>query len=432
MNTKGDSPPPESEGTPEHGRIGFVGTRIHGTDGVSLEADKWAETLAKQGYTCYFMGGELDTPEDRSYVAEKAHFKHPEIESVQERCFGVETRSRETTDQIQSLKNELKEHIYQFIGRFNLDLLIAENALSIPMNLPLGLALTEVIAETGIPAIGHHHDFYWERQRFLVNCVWDYINMAFPPHLPCLQHVTINSSGEHQLCVRCGISGSVIPNVIDFENPPPPVDDYAADVREAFGVDDSVFVLQPTRVVARKGIERAVELVQRLDRRAKLVISHASGDEGEEYERRLREYSRLMNVETEFVSECISDRRGRDENGNKIYALSDVYPHADLVTYPSGFEGFGNAFLETIYYKRPIVVNTYSVYLIDIRPKGFKAIEIPSFVTENTVQQTQEILADEALRRDMVEHNYELGRKYFSYHVLERKLRSLVHAALGA
>ena len=37
-------------------------------------------------------------------------------------------------------------------------------------------------------------------------------------------------------------------------------------------------------------------------------------------------------------------------------------PHADLVTYPSTFEGFGNAFLEAIYYCRPIVVNTYSIY----------------------------------------------------------------------
>ena len=42
-------------------------------------------------------------------------------------------------------------------------------------------------------------------------------------------------------------------------------------------------LLQPTRVVQRKGIEHAIELVHRLQRKAKLVISHASGDEGHDY-----------------------------------------------------------------------------------------------------------------------------------------------------
>jgi len=42
------------------------------------------------------------------------------------------------------------------------------------LNIPLGLALTEFIAETCIPTIAHHHDFYWERDRFLVNCGMDW------------------------------------------------------------------------------------------------------------------------------------------------------------------------------------------------------------------------------------------------------------------
>ena len=44
-----------------------------------------------------------------------------------------------------------------------IDLIVPENALSIPMHVPLGMAITELIAETGIPTIAHHHDFYWER-----------------------------------------------------------------------------------------------------------------------------------------------------------------------------------------------------------------------------------------------------------------------------
>ena len=64
------------------------------------------------------------------------------------------------------------------------------------MNVPLGLALTNFIVETGIPTIAHHHDFYWERDRFAVNAIGDFLGTAFPPTLPTIQHVTINSFAQ--------------------------------------------------------------------------------------------------------------------------------------------------------------------------------------------------------------------------------------------
>ena len=130
-----------------------------------------------------------------------------------------------------------------------------------------------------------------------------------------------------------------------------------------------------------------------------------------------------MKVNTIFVSEIINEQRGTTTDGRKIYTLDDVYPYADLVTYPSTFEGFGNAFLETIYFKKPIVVNNYSIYIKDIKPKGFSVVEIDGYVTEKAVEETKQILDDPALCKKMVDHNYELGKKYFSYTVLERILR---------
>ena len=79
-------------------------------------------------------------------------------------------------------------------------------------------------------------------------------------------------------------------------------------------------------------------------------------------------------------------------DGRKIYTLEDIYPYADLVTYPSTFEGFGNAFLETIYFRKPIVVNSYSIYTKDIKPKGFSVIEIDGFVTPDAVEKTYWIM----------------------------------------
>lgn len=169
-----------------------------------------------------------------------------------------------------------------------------------------------------------------------------------------------------------------------------------------------------------------MELVHRLEMKAKLVISHASGDEGYDYEQRLREYSALLNVKTLFVSDVIKGKRGYTDDGRKIYTLDDVYPAADLVTYPSDFEGFGNAFLEAIYFRKPIVVNTYSIYEIDIKPKGFSVIELDGYVSNSAVLKTRDVLRKPSLQQQMVDHNYEVARKSYSYSVLEDILAGFI------
>jgi glycosyltransferase involved in cell wall biosynthesis len=415
--------------------VAFISTRIAGTDGVSLELEKWANVFEKLGLNCFYFAGELDRPQERCYLVEEAHFTHPDIKEVYNKSFGVMTRDRSISKKIYQLAIKLKDHLYDFVKKFDIDLIIPQNALTIPLNIPLGIALTEFIAETHIQTIAHHHDFYWERDRFMVNAVSDYLKMAFPPVLPSIEHVVINSVADTQLSLRTGISSHIIPNVMDFDNPPPPPDDYTSDVRQALGIeDDELLVLQPTRVVQRKGIEHAIELIHRLGRKAKLIISHASGDEGYDYEQRLKEYSKLMKVNTIFVSDIINEERGTTDDGRKIYTLEDIYPYADLVTYPSTFEGFGNAFLETLYFKKPIVVNTYSIYLKDIQPKGFKVIEIDGYVTDKAVEQTKQVLDNPQLCQEMVDHDYALAKKYFSYTVLERNLRHylIVHNWLAS
>jgi glycosyltransferase involved in cell wall biosynthesis len=422
-----DSPAP-----PKGRHIGFVSTRFEGTDGVSLETRKWATVLERVGHTCFYFASASEAPPERSRIVPEAHFEHPDIASIYASAFSQRVRPPATTRLIHGIKDYLKDQICAFVRDFEIELLITENALTIPLNLPLGLALTEFIAETGFPTIAHHHDFFWERQRFLVNCVWDYLNMSFPPHLPSIHHVVINSSAANQLSVRTGVSTLIVPNVMDFDNPPPPPDEYTQDLRAALGVaPDELFVLQPTRVVQRKGIEHAIELVSLLGLKARLVISHAAGDEGHSYEQRVRDFAALLHVPTNFESEIIKSHRGLTDDGRKIYTLWDAYPKADLVTYPSTIEGFGNAFLEAIYFKRPIVVNNYTIFAIDIKPKGFRVIEFDGHVTADTVVAVRRVLQDTRLANEMTERNYELAKRHYSYAMLERRLQMLLADCFG-
>jgi glycosyltransferase involved in cell wall biosynthesis len=414
-------------------RIGFVSTRFAGTDGVTLEARKWAQILEGLGHSCFWMAGLLDAPAGISHVVPAAFFDHPEVRELQQRLFGVTTRSRATTNAIHRLKEALKDELYRFLERFQIEVLIPENILAIPMHVPLGLAMTEVLMETGLPAIAHHHDFAWERERFVLSAVNDHLRAAFPGATPRTEHVVINSMAQKELARRCSLPSVIIPNVLDFETPPPGVDDYSRDLRREIGLaDDDWFILQPTRVVLRKGIEHAIDLVRRLkDPRAKLVISHPAGDEGSAYMQMLRDRIADAGIDVRFIADRVGETRGRNAAGQKVYTLFDVYPHADLVTYPSLYEGFGNAFLEAIYFGKPVVVNTYAVYARDLDPLGFKTIEMTQLVTREVVDQVREILGSIGLRRQWAYTNYELGLKYFSYAVARRKLAARLANLFG-
>jgi len=409
-------------------RIGFVSTRFAGTDGVSLETAKWASILTALGHICVYFAGELDRPPDRSYVVEEAHFQHHDIQILNDDLFNDQIRQAKTTEHIHQLSRHIKQHLYRFQTRFELDILIVENALSIPMNIPLALALTEFIAETRIPTIAHHHDFYWERKRFSVNAAQDYLHASFPPTLPSIQHVVINSFAARQLALRTGANSTLIPNVMDFEHEPPPPDGYADDLRVELGIsEDQTFILQPTRIVPRKRIEHAIELTRRLNDHSILVISHQSGDEGSTYEKYLRNYAGILSTNVIFGSDIIDHHRGSRPDGRKCYSLGDAYQKADLITYPSTVEGFGNAFLETIYYRRPIVMSNYEIFKTDIQPKGFRVIGFDDFIGDDTVELAQNVINDPSLAEEITEHNYQLGKRFFSFTVLEQLLVSLIN-----
>lgn len=413
--------------------IGFISTRFAGTDGVTLESAKWAQVLWDDKNISYWYAGRLDRHPDISMCVPEAFFGHSENQWLNDRLWGTTYRSRLVSERIQEMAKYLKETLYDFVDKFHIDIIVPQNVLTIPMHLPLGIALTEFINETQIPTIAHHHDFYWERTRFTVNCVQDYLDMAFPSKGDNMRHVVINQAAQEQLSLRKGTSSLLIPNVFDFDNPPLEMDDYAKDFREEVGLaEDDIFILQPTRIVPRKGIEHAIKLVGLLnDPRCKLVISHDAGDEGFEYHHMLQELADEEGVEIRFISDRVADIRQRNKDGKKMYTLWDLYPHADLVTYPSIYEGFGNALLEALYFRVPVVVNRYSIFIQDIEPKGFRLPVMDGFVTSSVLRQVKSILSDRQYRQEMVDHNYNLARKFYSYSALRRSLRTIITSLTG-
>jgi glycosyltransferase involved in cell wall biosynthesis len=410
-------------------RIGFISTRLNGTDGVSLEVEKWAKVLRRMGHDTFYCAGELGGYAAGGALIPQLHFEHQSILRLSRRAFGehADPDGDRLADAIYVQADHIRPPLRHFIRSNHLDLIVVQNALTIPMNLPLGVCLTGLIAELGIHTIAHHHDFFWERQRYQTNGILDLLDTTFPAKLPTIQHVTINTIAQERLKVRRGIESIVIPNVHDFATPPPPIDNYSSDLRDALGLSpEDLFILQPTRVIQRKGIEMSLELVHRLELpQARLFITHRAHDEGLDYWHWLKREAGVMHVDLRLIDHMIGTQRSRID-AHKIYSLWDAYPHADLVTYPSTYEGFGNALLEAIYFKRLTVVNRYPVYNADIGPLGFDFVELNGFVDEAAVQKTRQLLNDPDQVRAITDKNYVIAQEHFSLEVLEEKLRALL------
>ena len=149
-----------------------------------------------------------------------------------------------------------------------------------------------------------------------------------------------------------------------------------------------------------------------------LVITGYDGDEPGGYGSWLYEEAARSGIRYKFIGNYVGTARG-ERDGHKVYTLWDIYPHAHFITYPSVYEGFGNALIETLYFRKPLIVHRYPAYIADIASKGVKAVEFWHDLDDDVLAQTRRMIDDEAWREEVTAHNYEVGREHFSLKVLE-------------
>ena len=412
-------------------RIGFAGTRFAGVDGVSFETLKWEEILRRLGHVTRLCAGELPRGREDETLIPEMHFAYPPARAVSTAAFDPAADSDEVGREVARLAEDLLPRLAAWIEAEAIELLVVENAWAIPMQLPLGVALARLVAELRLPTIGHHHDYAWERERFAACIVPEILELAFPPDLPSVHHVSINSPAKAELERRRGLSSTIIPNAYEFEVPPAGRDDYSRSLRSELGMGGhNLLVVQPTRVVPRKGIELSIELVHRLDDpRAHLLITSPAGDEGLDYLAQLHVRADQLSVDLRYAADRFAHERWH-HGERRTFAVTDSYLEADLITFPSLYEGFGNALVETVYFGKPLVVNRYSVYDADIRPLGFRFVEINGAITDATVAEVQELIHDGERRATDAAHNFAIGRRHLGFGMLQERLAALIDSTV--
>ncbi len=420
-------------------RIGIVIGRIGGVDGVALETEKWVAVLRRLGHEVLILTGEVDSERPGVTVLPELGFSHPATIREQDDAFFVQDADEgELMSRLRRDADDIERQVLSWLTTTGIDLLIPQNSTTLPCHLTMGMALKRVIEHTGIPTIAHEHDFHWERgdrYQSRYEGVRSIIDECFPPDLPNLTHVVINSHCRDSLRHERHIEAHVIPNVMDFEAAFGQRDSFNRDLPDVLGFRrDDIVLFQVTRIVRRKGIETAIELVERLDDpRIKLVITGTTTDDHKEsYFREL--WTRAAKLprpgQVKFCGQRFGNTRISANGSLPVFSLSDAYAHAHACTYFSRYEGFGNAFVEAVAARVPIFVNNYRpVYWPDIGSKGFKTIQIEdNQLTDEAVDGIRAVLTDPGYRAEIVDFNFELGRQHFSYDVLAQHLEALLAA----
>lgn len=209
-----------------------------------------------------------------------------------------------------------------------IDLVVVENLCSLPLNPAAATVVAAVLR--GRRAVLHHHDLPWQRERF--------VRMPPPPDDPAWVHVTINELSRRELAAH-GIDAVTVRNAFD---PDPLLGDRSAARKAVDLADDEVVLVQPTRAIARKGVPAGLALAEALGAAYWLV-----GPTEEDYDDELAALLHRTPV--------------RVVRGLPSGDVADAYAVADLVVFPSTWEGFGNPVVESALHRRPLAIGRYPV-----------------------------------------------------------------------
>jgi len=439
--------------------------KVGGTDGVSLEMDKWKKVFEKLGNKVYMLGGEMDN----KIIHPSLYHISPIAKDFYSYSFegkNVFKNEEEYKEKVLIEVKKIKPIVDNFITTNNIELLVVQNIWSVAMNIALAIALEEIVEKRNIKVLAQHHDFFWERKAGVhYGCQFSktIANKYLPPTNYTYKHVVINQQGHDALLKRKNIESDIVPNVFDFNAPLWTKDSYNKDFKEQLDFSDNdVIILQATRIVDRKAIELAIDLISQMnknkvqligkklydgrifnkDSNFVLVLAGSDEDDGSgTYLDRLKDHAIKKNVQLKSIGNRISHTRNIDKNIKK-YSLWDTYVYADLITYPSYWEGWGNQFLEGLFAKVPMVVYEYPVFITDIKNKHFDYISLGSSyevdnktdlvsidnkIIENASQEVISYLFDKEKRDKSIEKNFAIGKENFSMESLIKMLNSILN-----
>ena len=269
------------------------------------------------------------------------------------------------------------------------DVVIAENILSIPMNLPVSAVVVEVLS--GRPTIVHHHDLPWQTGHEEIT--------TLPVDDPAWRHVVINRRTQQEMAER-GFETTVIYNAFRTDGPP---GDRETTRRRLGVAPDEIVLLHPVRAISRKNIPGALALAEAVSGTYWLPGPAEDG------------YGPTLDL----LLGATPVRVLRTPVAPEPLAQADAYAASDAVLFPSHWEGFGNPPIEAALGRRPVVVGDYPIGR-ELAELGFH------WLPGDDPEPLRAALADPAGTAADLEHNRAVACTHFAHEAMRERLGALL------
>jgi len=470
-----------------HLNIGMLHSLVGKNDGVSIVIDQTVNAMTEYldvGLGNIFFLAAHSSPRFNA-VTDEVFWHKNDVHKKIIRYFNDDP-PEELDDEIHKKALYAKNVIKEWVNENEIDLIVAHNT-SHPYNFITSVALGyyyEELREHGIiwpKQLVWWHDSYMERDAFknpnyVIKKYMKYLPGTYVDGIAFINQAQVNMArkvfeqfNNRRLKPFFDQRAVVIPNTssihwdwqsIDWSENQliyPPQSNYndtflddigltEAVRKEGFTMDDTVILLQHTRVVPRKKIEVALDFAYRLEQKFEkhgenkciaLLVSGHSGDEQVAYKKYLWEYyhkKKIKNPDAHVIlifgegtilshRDIIVDR--------KYYKFSEIpeiiAAHNGLATYFSEIEGYGNNLLEVIASGLPAVINKYEVFKTDIEHLGFHLPAVENCeLNDQLVEEAYNMLIDPVHRNKVVKHNLEVLDRKLGHRKIAEKLRPLI------
>ncbi len=439
-------------------KIAICHYRVGGTDGTSLEIQKRKEILEKRGHQVYLIAGNRSNGAD--YIIPELEWDDGIVPIIKENGFIYFNRkylgNSELKKKIEGISRVIEKKLNNIQLKEKFDTVLVHNIFSFGGHIAAAKSFANWIKKFKIPTIATHHDFFWEREEFRIprsNYLKEYMLKYMPPQNPCIKHIVINSLAQHGLKQRNNIESTVLPDIFDFNQKSWTKDKFNEDFLKQFDIkQNDLIIFQATRVIPRKNIEISIDFTETLQKKINrlkskklyngkkinrksriiLILAGYTEDEKRIYLFKLKTKAFENRVLAKFIANNVKAERSF-YYGTKTYSLWDVYAYADLITFPSIWEGWGNQFIEAVFAKKPIVIFEYPVFKKDIKPEGYQIIslgdkiegkdengfyKLPQKNIDKAANQAIKWLLDKNLDKKL-EYNFKIGKQFHDYQILE-------------
>lgn len=215
---------------------------------------------------------------------------------------------------------------------------------------------------------------------------------------------------------------------------------------KGYTLDNTIILLQHTRIVPRKKIETAIDFAFKIEQKftnnghkkcIALLVSGHSGDEQNEYKKFLIEYFDKKQKEHPEQAVVLNFGESNILSHRDIIVDKKYYKFAEipsivaarggLGTYFSEVEGFGNNLLEMVSLGLPVIINKYDVYKSDIEQLNFDFPSVENCeLSIEAIDRSYQLLTDINYRNKVIKHNLEIVETKLDHKIIADKLNPLI------